>query len=97
MLTLALYDITDDRLRRRVERTCQDGGLHRIQKSAFRGRISTERRTKLVENLKAVIEDEEDCDVQVYAISDDDFAQHVRLTGAGPVEDDEIDPQVLVL
>ena len=97
MLTLALYDITDDRLRRRVERACQDGGLHRVQKSAFRGRLSTERRTALVDSLKSVIEDEEDCDVQVYAISDDDFARHIRLTGVGPVEDNEIDPEVLVL
>ena len=97
MLTLALYDITADKLRRRVERVCKDGGLHRVQKSAFRGRISSERRTALVESLKAVIEEEDDCDIQLYAISDDDFAQHVRLSGAGAVEDEEIDPEVLVV
>lgn len=39
MITLFIYDISDDRTRYKVAQICQDYGLQRIQYSAFLGRL----------------------------------------------------------
>lgn len=40
MMTLLVYDITDDRARAKVADVCLDYGLDRIQFSAFSGQLS---------------------------------------------------------
>jgi len=44
MYTLVIYDITDDALRLKVAEVCKGFGLVRIQKSAFLGKIDSQRR-----------------------------------------------------
>jgi CRISPR-associated protein Cas2 len=40
MVTLFVYDITNDRIRTKIAQICQDYGLKRIQYSAFLGSLS---------------------------------------------------------
>jgi CRISPR-associated protein Cas2 len=40
MVTLFVYDITNDRIRTKIVQICQDYGLKRIQYSAFLGSLS---------------------------------------------------------
>ncbi|MBI2891856.1 MAG: CRISPR-associated endonuclease Cas2 [Nitrospirae bacterium] len=47
MLTLAVYDIEQDRIRAKIADICKDYGLERIQFSAFMGRLSRNRREEL--------------------------------------------------
>lgn len=39
MITLFIYDITEDKIRNKIAQICQDYGLQRIQYSAFLGRL----------------------------------------------------------
>lgn len=52
MLTLVIYDITNDRVRYKIAEACKDYGLQRIQYSAFIGKQSNNRREELVYRLK---------------------------------------------
>lgn len=52
---MVLYDIEDDRLRKRVADACLDFGLARIQYSAFLGRLSRGRREELIYRLAALL------------------------------------------
>ncbi len=47
MITLLLYDISNDRIRNKVAQICLDYGLGRIQYSAFLGDISSNRQEEL--------------------------------------------------
>lgn len=47
MYTYVIYDIVDDRIRKKIADVCLDYGLKRIQYSAFLGDINTTRRRAL--------------------------------------------------
>jgi CRISPR-associated protein Cas2 len=51
VLTLVIYDISDDRTRTKVSETCLDYGLHRIQYSAFEGLLTRNRLEELALRL----------------------------------------------
>jgi CRISPR-associated protein Cas2 len=51
VLTLVIYDISDDRTRTKVSETCLDYGLERIQYSAFQGMLTRNRREELALRL----------------------------------------------
>jgi len=55
MYTLVIYDITDDALRLRIAEACKEFGLVRIQKSAFLGKIDSQRRKNLRIRLKEIL------------------------------------------
>ena len=55
-LTWVLYDISDNKGRRRVGKACQEAGLYRVQKSVFLGTIKHNR----LDELSMRIEDEID-------------------------------------
>ena len=55
MYTLVVYDITDDGIRFKVAEACKEAGLVRIQKSAFIGRIDSQRRKNLKHRLKRIL------------------------------------------
>ena len=52
--TLVIYDVEDDRARTRVAEACKDFGLHRIQYSCFRGKLSQNKREELYERMRKV-------------------------------------------
>lgn len=56
MQTLVIYDIGDNRLRLRIEKVCRDAGLGRAQFSAFLGDCSEERRERLCERVKSLVD-----------------------------------------
>lgn len=54
---VVLYDIQVDRLRTKVAEACLDYGLERIQFSAFRGKLTRNKREELFLRLSAILED----------------------------------------
>ena len=55
MHVLVIYDITPDDVRLRVASICKDFGLTRIQKSAFLGVLSSERRKEMKRRMEKVM------------------------------------------
>jgi len=55
MHVLVIYDITPDDIRLKVANICKDFGLVRIQKSAFLGMLSGERRKEMRAKLERVM------------------------------------------
>ena len=55
MHILVIYDITPDNIRFKVANICKDFGLVRIQKSAFLGVLTSERRKELKIRLEKAI------------------------------------------
>lgn len=60
MLTLVIYDISNNHERNQLIKTLQHYGLHRIQKSAFLGNLDKNRRSKLENNLPPHISSSDD-------------------------------------
>lgn len=54
-MTLVIYDIENDRVRTRISEACKDYGLRRVQKSAFRGDLNTNRREMLYQRLQQTL------------------------------------------
>lgn len=54
---VVLYDIQIDRIRTRISEACLDYGLERIQFSAFRGKLTRNKREELFLRLSALLED----------------------------------------
>jgi len=55
--TVVIYDIPDDRTRTRISEACLDYGLERIQFSAFRGKLTRNKREELFLRLKALLDE----------------------------------------
>lgn len=55
LLTLVIYDISDDRTRTKVGNACLDYGLQRIQFSAFQGPLTRNRREELAMQLAELL------------------------------------------
>lgn len=72
IITLVIYDISDDRIRLRVSNICKRFGLNRIQKSAFLGEISSSRRKELVRKLRRILKG--GGNIQVFVICKPDFS-----------------------
>lgn len=51
MLTLVIYDISDNQERNHLIKNLQHYGLHRIQKSAFLGILDKKKRLELENNM----------------------------------------------
>jgi len=56
MLTLAIYDISDDKKRTALSKMLQDFGLHRIQYSGFLGDINPNDREVLSKEVGRFVE-----------------------------------------
>lgn len=57
----AVYDISEDRIRTNVILALKSKGFIRIQKSVFCGRISSQQKKDLLEDLKSAISDGDSC------------------------------------
>lgn len=71
MQTLVIYDIASNRIRLRVAEACKDYGLKRVQKSAFRGDLNTNRREMLFERLQHTLAGSAGS-IQIYVLCDRD-------------------------
>ncbi|MEM2025592.1 MAG: CRISPR-associated endonuclease Cas2 [Desulfurococcaceae archaeon] len=88
LITLVIYDVSDDELRLQVAKYLKSKGLKRIQKSAFAGPLTSARRADLVAGLKAIIKGKE-ANVQVYPLTPASFNQRVVLGMELRYEDEE--------
>ncbi len=89
MITLVIYDITDDRIRNRVAKVCKQHGLSRIQKSAFLGEISSARRKELSVKLRKTLGKEKG-NIQIFVICKMDIASREIIGDIEEYEDEEI-------
>jgi len=88
MMTLVIYDISDDAVRKRISDTCKRFGLSRIQKSAFIGEITSSRRKELVAKLRRLFKGEGN--IQVFVICNPDFSLREIIGEFNEHEDEEI-------
>jgi len=59
MLTIVVYDITEDKIRNKIADRCKDYGLERFQFSAFIGWLNQNKREELFLNLCSLLEKSE--------------------------------------
>jgi CRISPR-associated protein Cas2 len=57
LLTLVMYDIENDKIRRYVSEACLDFGLERIQYSVFRGKLNRNKREELLMRCTDILSD----------------------------------------
>jgi CRISPR-associated protein Cas2 len=88
MLTLVIYDIEDDRVRYRVSEACKDYGLQRIQKSAFRGQLNTNRGEMLYQRLIETL-GRHIGSIHIYVVCGRDARLVVEIEQAAGVKNDE--------
>jgi CRISPR-associated protein Cas2 len=81
MQTLVIYDIASNRIRLRVAEACKDYGLKRVQRSAFRGDLNTNRREMLFVRLEKVL-GKHAGSIQIYAFCDKDKREMMAIENA---------------
>lgn len=79
MLVWAIYDISDDKKRRRIVKICENLGLYRVQKSVFLGDINKNSLDELSLQSKEIINEKTDS-VYIFQMCKTDF-ENVVLIG----------------
>ena len=74
MHTYVIYDIVENRVRKRVSDACLDYGLRRIQYSAFLGDMNTTRRNALEKRLLQELGKKQG-KIEIIAVCEKDFRQ----------------------
>ncbi|NPA85912.1 MAG: CRISPR-associated endonuclease Cas2 [bacterium] len=82
MLTLVVYDISDDDKRNKLAERLKDLGMERIQRSAFVGDLNPQERELLPEILRCFISSKNDR-IDVFVICERDLKLHRRITYKG--------------
>lgn len=75
MLTLIIYDITDDELRNRIASFLKSKGLKRIQKSAFIGELTNNERINVEAGLKLLVKNYERVNIQIFPLTPASYNQ----------------------
>jgi len=89
MITLVIYDITDDGIRNKVAKTCKIFGLCRIQKSAFLGDLTSARRKDLILRLRRILGDSRGR-IHVFVLCKADYALREEIGDVEFFRDEEI-------
>ncbi len=79
MLVWIIYDISEDKIRNRIAKTCKNKGLYRVQKSAFLGTLNRNQ----IDELRIICEDLIDPEIDsvyIFPMCEDDFKK-VKLLG----------------
>jgi len=74
LITLVIYDITDDELRNKVASFLRMKGLKRVQKSAFLGDLTHSERVNMEAGVRRLIKDSK-ANVQVYPLTPACYSQ----------------------
>lgn len=77
-LVWVIYDITADRIRRKVVKATQESGLYRVQKSVFLGIINKSRLNEMLLRIETLIEPESDS-VYVFPLCEVDFKKTILM------------------
>jgi len=97
---VVVYDISDDKLRKIVEKTCKSFGLSHVQRSAFVGFLEESARRSLYTELQNIIEMtnyEGEVSIRIYRMQKKDYAQKLsigHLSGFDP-DPEAIDTMVI--
>ena len=81
ILTWIIYDITENKKRNKVAKTCKQYGLIRVQKSVFLGRLESNRFDELGEKCRDLIDEDEDS-VYLFPFCQEDF-RRITVLGQG--------------
>ncbi len=81
VLVWIIYDIVEDKVRSRVARACKQYGLERVQKSAFLGKLESNRFDELSEKCRSLIDEKVDS-VYLFPFCQEDFKK-VKVLGQG--------------
>ena len=79
MLVWVVYDITEDKIRKKVSDSCKDYGLYRVQKSVFLGELNANKRESLALQCEELIDTGVDS-VYIFPMDEQSFKQ-VKLIG----------------
>jgi len=90
LITLIIYDITDDELRQTVAKYLRQKGLKRIQKSAFAGPLTSAQRSEIVAGLQRIIRGKEKVNIQIYPLTPSSFNQRIVLGVEMDYEKEEV-------
>lgn len=78
MLVWFIYDIVEDKIRKKISDKAIEQGLYRVQKSVFLGNIDTNLLDELVVFAESIIDPEEDS-IYVFPMCQEDFKKVVLL------------------
>ena len=87
MLTILIYDVSNDRRRDRVQRVLKDYGV-RVQHSAFEARLTPRERTTLIRRVSAELDPATDR-FGLYGITKEQETQLVWVGAARPSTEKE--------
>ncbi len=87
MMTLVIYDISDDGVRKSVERACRNYGLRHIQRSAFIGLLSRGDRYALYNELKKLLRENEGS-IRIYVMNRKLYEMKMSLGSLEGFDDD---------
>lgn len=78
MMTIVIYDISDDKVRMTVAAACLDYGLDRIQFSAFSGNLSRNYQEALMMKIRRRV-GRKPASVQLFTICAEDWARRIEV------------------
>jgi CRISPR-associated protein Cas2 len=79
MLVWVIYDIVNDKVRKKVSDSCKGYGLYRVQKSVFLGDLNSNQRDSLALECEELVDIDTDS-VYIFPMDDKSFKQ-VKLIG----------------
>jgi len=79
MLVWVVYDIVENRIRKKVSDSCKNIGLYRVQKSVFLGELNANKRDSLALQCEELIDKDVDS-VYIFPMDEQSFRQ-VKLIG----------------
>jgi CRISPR-associated protein Cas2 len=79
MLVWVVYDIVENRIRKKVSDSCKNIGLYRVQKSVFLGELNANKRDSLALQCEELIDTDVDS-VYIFPMDEQSFKQ-VKLIG----------------
>jgi len=89
VLTLVIYDITDDELRNKVASFLKSKGLKRIQKSAFLGELSNSEKVNVEAGLRILVKGRDKVNIQIFPLTSASYNQR-HVIGVEINYDDEV-------
>jgi CRISPR-associated protein Cas2 len=77
-LVWVIYDIKKNKIRSKIAKSCQEGGLYRVQKSVFLGSINKTRLDELNLKINSLIDEEKDS-VYIFPMCEQDFKKTILM------------------
>lgn len=78
MICWVLYDISEDKVRNRVAKTCKQAGLYRVQYSVFLGTLNPGQKDTLEVQLEDLIDPDEDS-IYIFPMNKQELQQTVLM------------------